>query len=120
MVHLVVNLEKWNALPGAYKAALARACDAVSLRTLAKYDAVNPPAFRRLVAAGAQIKPFPQPVLEACFRATTEHFAEVAAKDPQFKKGMDSVAGFLKEHLQWMQVSGHALDGFQIAINGRA
>jgi TRAP-type mannitol/chloroaromatic compound transport system substrate-binding protein len=120
MVHLVVNLEKWNALPGAYKAVLARACDAVSLRMLAKYDAVNPPALRRLIAAGAQIKPFPQPVLEACFRAAAEHFAEVAAKDPLFKKGMDSVAGFLKDRLRWLQVSDHAFDALQIAINGRA
>jgi hypothetical protein len=32
---------------------------------------------------------------------------------------MDSVAGFLKQHLQWLQVSDHAFDALQIAINSR-
>jgi TRAP-type mannitol/chloroaromatic compound transport system substrate-binding protein len=120
MVHLVVNLERWNALPAAYRAALTRACDAVTLRMLAKYDFVNPPSLKRLVSAGAVVRQFPQPVLEACHRATIEHFNEVAAKNAQFKKGMDSVTAFLRGHLPWLQVSDHAFDGFQIAINGRA
>jgi TRAP-type mannitol/chloroaromatic compound transport system substrate-binding protein len=114
MVHLVVNLEKWNALPKAYRAVLARACDAVNLGMLAKYDAINPPALRRLVAAGAVIRQFPQPVLEVCHRATVEHFAEVAAKDAQFKKAIDSVSAFRRDHLHWLQISQHALDSFLI------
>lgn len=120
MVHLVVNVERWNALPAAYRAALARACDAVSLRMLAKYDAVNSPSLKRLVSAGAVLKSFPQPVLEACHRATMEHFGEVAAKDAAFRKAMDSVAAFLKEHLTWHEVADHAFDDLQIAINSRA
>jgi TRAP-type mannitol/chloroaromatic compound transport system substrate-binding protein len=119
MVHLVVNLEKWNALPAAYRAALARACDAVSMHMLAKHDWVNPPALRRLTSAGAVVRQFPQPVLEACHRASAEHFRDIAAKDPQFKRGLESITAFLREHLQWLQVSGHAFDAFQIAINGR-
>jgi TRAP-type mannitol/chloroaromatic compound transport system substrate-binding protein len=119
MVHLVINLEKWNALTRPYRAVLARACDAVSLYTLARYDSINPPSLKRLIAAGAVVRPFPQPILEACHRATMEHFAEVAGKDSQFKKGLDSVASFHKDRLQWLQVSDHALDGFQIAISGR-
>jgi TRAP-type mannitol/chloroaromatic compound transport system substrate-binding protein len=72
-----------------------------------------------LIAAGAVVRPFPQPILEACHRATTEHLAELAGKDGQFKKGLDSVASFHKDRLQWLQVSDHALDAFQIAISGR-
>jgi TRAP-type mannitol/chloroaromatic compound transport system substrate-binding protein len=120
MVHLVVNLEKWDALPPAYRAVLARACDAVSMHMLAKHDWVNPPALKRLVSAGAVIRQFPQSVLEACHRASDEHFREIAAKDPQFKRGLESTTAFLKEHLQWLQVSGQAFDAFQIAINSRA
>ena len=119
MVHLVVNLDRWTALPAAYRAAVERACDAVSMRMLAKYDSINPPSLRRLVSAGAVLRQFPQPVLEAFRRASLEHFGEVAAKDPQFKQGMESITVFLREHLQWLQVSEHAFDGFQIAINGR-
>jgi TRAP-type mannitol/chloroaromatic compound transport system substrate-binding protein len=120
MVHLVVNLEKWNALPKAYRAALVHACSAVNLGMLARYDAINPPALKRLAAAGAVIRQFPQPVLEAFYRATVEHFGEIAAKDARFKKAMDSATAFLKDHLQWLQASDQASDAFQIAINGRA
>jgi TRAP-type mannitol/chloroaromatic compound transport system substrate-binding protein len=115
MVHLVVNLQKWNALPSHYRAVVHRACDAADVHLLAKYDWVNPSALRRLIAAGAVIRPFPQPVMEAFYRATNEHFAEVAAKDPQFKKANDSVNAFRRDHLQWLQISEHALDGFLIS-----
>ena len=59
MVHLVVNLERWNALPKSYQAIVARACDAASLWMLAKYDAVNAPALKRLIAGrgGAEALP---------------------------------------------------------------
>jgi TRAP-type mannitol/chloroaromatic compound transport system substrate-binding protein len=119
MVHLVVNLEKWNALPAAYRGVLSRACDTVNLRMLAKYDFVNPASLKRLVSAGAAIRQFPQPILEVCHRAAAEHFGEVAAKDAQFKKGLDSLTAFLRDSLSWLQVSDHALDGLQIASNGR-
>ncbi len=120
MVHLVVNLEKWNALPKAYRSVIARACDAVNLGMLAKYDAINPPALRRLVAAGAAIHQFPQPVLEVCHRIAVEHFAEIAAKDAKFKKGLDSVTAFRRDQLQWLQASDHAYDALQIALSGRS
>jgi TRAP-type mannitol/chloroaromatic compound transport system substrate-binding protein len=119
MVHLVVNLEKWNALPSRYRAIVARACDAAHVYMVAKYDSVNPPALRRLIAAGVMIRPFPQPMMEAFYRATNEHFAEVAAKDPQFKKAMESVNAFRRDHLHWLQISEHAFNSFLINA-GRA
>jgi TRAP-type mannitol/chloroaromatic compound transport system substrate-binding protein len=120
MMHLVVNLERWNALPKAYRAVLARACDAVNAGMLARYDAGNAAAFKRLISAGAVVRPFSQPVLEVCHRATQEHFGEIAAKDAKFKKGLDSVTTFLRDHLQWFQHSDHAYDAAQIALNSRA
>ena len=94
MVHLLVNLERWNALPKPYRAILARACDAANAWMLARYDSLNPPALKRLVDAGVILKSFPQPVLEACLKATHEHFGELAAKDAHFKKAYDSVNTF--------------------------
>ncbi len=119
-VHLVVNLEKWNGLPKAYQAVLGRACDAVRLWLLAKYDAVNPPALKRLLAAGAVIKPFPQPVLEACYRATNEHFAELAGKDASFKRALNSINAYRRDQNLWWQIADHALDAFTAAARGRS
>ena len=58
---------------------------------LAKYDAINPPALKRMTDAGAVIKPFPAPVMEACYRAANEYYAELAAKEPGFKRALDFV-----------------------------
>jgi TRAP-type mannitol/chloroaromatic compound transport system substrate-binding protein len=118
-VHLVVNLEKWNGLPKSYQAVLGRACDAVRAWLLARYDTVNPPALKRLVAAGALIKQFPPPVLDACYRAANEHFAELAAKDASFKRALDSVNSYRREHSLWWQTADHALESFTVAARGR-
>lgn len=120
MVHLVVNLDRWNALPKSYQAVLRRACEAANLWMLAKYDAANPAALKRLVAAGAVLRPFPQPVIEACYKAATEHYAEVAAKDPLFKKAFESASAYRSEQLPWWQVGEYALDTLMHSVRNRA
>ena len=119
MVHMVINLDKWTALPKAYQAIVSRACEAANSWMLARYDAVNPPALKRLVAAGAVLRPFPQPVLEASYKATQEHFAELAAKDANFKRALDSANAFRKEQILWLQIAEHAYDNTIIASHGR-
>jgi TRAP-type mannitol/chloroaromatic compound transport system substrate-binding protein len=119
MVHMVANLERWNALPKSLKAILERACDAVNGWMLARYDALNPPALKRLIAAGAVIKPFPQAVMEAFYKAAGEHHAELAAKDPGFRRALESANGYRKEQLAWWQIAEHAYDGIVISNRGR-
>ena len=118
MVHLAVNLERWSALPKSYRAIVARACDASNSWMLARYDALNPPALKRLVAAGALLKSFPQPVLEACYKATNEYLGELAAKDAAFKKAYDSVNAFRRDQLPWWQVADHAYDSITLNMRG--
>jgi len=114
MVHLVINLDRWNALPKPYRAILARACDAANSWMLARYDALNPAALKRMVTASTILKSFPPSVLDACFRATNEHFGEIGAKDMHFRKGIDSVNAFRKEQLAWWQVAEHAYDSITL------
>lgn len=120
MVHMVANLDRWNELPKSYQVILARACDAANAWMLARYDALNAPALKRLVAAGAVLRPFPQPVLEACYKAAKEHDAEVAAKDPSFRRALDSARAFHKEQLAWWPIAEHAYDAMLINSRGRA
>jgi TRAP-type mannitol/chloroaromatic compound transport system substrate-binding protein len=119
MMHMVVNLDAWNALPKAYQAILMRACDAANGWMLAKYDAINPPALKRLVAAGAILRPFPAPVMEACYKASNDYLAEVAAKDSHFKKALDSTNAFRKEQVPWWLIAEHAFDSFTVGARGR-
>lgn len=113
-VHLIVNIEVWEALPKAYQAVLARACDASLGWMLTRYDYVNPGALRRLVASGAVLKPFPQPVLEACYKASGELLAEAASRNLPFKKALESMTAFRNDDLGWRQVAEQSFDSFMI------
>ena len=50
-----------------YKAMVEAAAGRVTFWMVPKYDAGNPAALRRLVAAGTELRPFPRAVLEPCF-----------------------------------------------------
>jgi TRAP-type mannitol/chloroaromatic compound transport system substrate-binding protein len=119
MLHLVINLDKWNALPKYYQAVLAQACDAANVWMLAKYDAVNAAALRRLVGAGAVLKPFTLPVLEACYKSADELYAEIAAKNPLFKKALDSVNAFRAEQLPWWQIAEYSFDSIMLSMRNK-
>jgi TRAP-type mannitol/chloroaromatic compound transport system substrate-binding protein len=81
----------------------------------AKYDARNAPAIRRLVAAGAQLRPFSAEIMDASHKATNELFAEIAAKNPAFKKLYDSMIAFHNEQYQWDQVCETTYDNYMIS-----
>ena len=53
---------------------------------LQKYDSLNPAAIKRLVAGGAQLRPFSPEILNACFEAANGVYAEMEASNPAFKK----------------------------------
>src|SRR3712207_9340291 len=59
-VHFYFTKAKWEELPKHYKAVLEDAAARAGMDMLAKYDARNPAALRRLVGAGAQLRPFSQ------------------------------------------------------------
>ena len=104
-VHLFINLEKWNALPAAYKSIVRSCADMANIWMTSKYDAENPQALKRLLAAGTQLRPFPQPVLEACLKAANEVFAETSASNPNFKKVLDNMLAFRNDEYRWWQVA---------------
>src|ERR1700736_4667220 len=84
--HLLVNLAKWNELPKQYQA-LVQACGReAGVWMTAKYDVLNPQAVKRLVATGAELRPFPQPVMESCYSAANEIYADLSKSNPHFAK----------------------------------
>ncbi len=90
------------------------------LDDVGKYDVLNPQALKRLVAAGAQLRPFPQPVMEACYKAANEIYAEIAQSNPTFKKLLDSLTPFRSDSYQWLQVAEFAFDSFMMRMRTRA
>ena len=110
----MINIEKWNQLPKSYQAALQAAAVEAGLLMTARYDAVNPPALKRLVAAGAQLRPFSPEIMDASFKAANELYSEISAKNPTFKKVYDSLVAFRADAYLWWQVAEYSYDTFQI------
>ena len=81
---------------------------------LAKYDAANPGALKRLVVGGAQLRLFPQDVLEACYKTANDLYAQLANDDPNFKKIADSYMAFRADQYLWWQVAEYSFDNFMI------
>ena len=119
MVHSFVNLEKWNGLPKNYQAILQNACAHANTWMNARYDMQNPTALKRLVAGGTQLRPFTNEVLEACLKATNELWAEISAKNPDFKKSIDAMQAYRSDEYLWWQVAEYTYDSFMIRSRTR-
>src|SRR5450759_2394523 len=111
---LYINTAKWDELPKTYQHMVTIAAGQVAADLTAKYDARNAQAIKRLVAAGAQLRPFSTEILDASFKATNELFAEVSAKNEKFKKLYDSMIEFRNEQYQWDQVCEATYDNYMI------
>jgi TRAP-type mannitol/chloroaromatic compound transport system substrate-binding protein len=111
-LHMFTNSKQYDALPADYKAALVASCHEANTWMCAKYDAQNPAALRRLVAGGTLLRPFPKVVMDACYGAAQELYAETNAKNPKFKKVWDSYEPFRKEEVLWFRVTENTFDNF--------
>ncbi|HEY0220014.1 MAG TPA: TRAP transporter substrate-binding protein [Afipia sp.] len=119
MVHSLTNLEKWNSLPKAYQTVLANANANANSYMQARYDLQNPGALKCLVAGGTQLRPFSNEVLDASLKATNELWAEISAKNPDFKKGIEAMQSFRGDAYLWWQVAEYTFDSFQIRSRTR-
>ncbi|HEY4141737.1 MAG TPA: TRAP transporter substrate-binding protein [Pseudolabrys sp.] len=119
MLHNFINLDKWNSLNKQQQQILRSASYTAHTWMMAKYDASNPAALKRLVASGAQLRPFPQPVMEASYKATTDTYNEVSAKNAEFKKVYDSMVAFRGDQYLWWQVAELSFDSFMVRMRSR-
>jgi TRAP-type mannitol/chloroaromatic compound transport system substrate-binding protein len=108
----VVNLKQWESLPKHYRAIFEAACAESNIHMLARYDAGNPAALKRLVAGGTQLRQFPKPVMEAAQKATFELYDEAAAKSAHFKRIYTDWLKFRNDQFLWFRVAEMAYDNF--------
>jgi len=109
---LYINNKAWEKLPKNYQAIVETAAGLVTSWMVPKYDAGNPAALRRLVAAGTELRPFPRAVLEPCFNEAYKYYDELSAKNPKFKKVYDIVKPFRNEEVLWFRVAENTFDNF--------
>ena len=118
-VHAYFNLDKWNALPKHYQAALVAASTYSNNIMAARYDVVNTPALKRLVAAGAQLRPFSVEIMDACQKASNELYSEISASNPNFKKAIEAMIAFRNDEYLWWQVAEYTFDSYMIRSRAR-
>jgi TRAP-type mannitol/chloroaromatic compound transport system substrate-binding protein len=112
---LLVNIKAWDALPKEYQAILESACAEANMWVLAKYDAANPAALKRLVSNGVKLQPFSNEILAACYKAANEVYAETSEKNAKFKKVYDAMVKFRTDHVQWTSIAENRMSNFAIA-----
>jgi len=107
-----VNMDKWNSLPAHYQAILEAACAEANALCMAKYDAQNAEAVRRLVSQGAQLRAFPKDVMEQSYKEAFKLYNEIAASNAKFKKIFDHWNAFREKELTWFRIAELPFDYF--------
>ncbi len=113
-VHFFFNKASYEGLPKSYQSLLRTACQATDANMLQLYDYKNPAAIKSLVAQGAQLRPYSKEILEACFTAADEVYAEMEATNPTFAKLWGSIKAFRKDYYTWTQVAEYNYDTFMM------
>jgi TRAP-type mannitol/chloroaromatic compound transport system substrate-binding protein len=115
MIHNFVNLEKWNSLSPAYRSIVRTASSVANEWMVAKYDAVNPPALKKMLGEGVvQFRQFPASVMDASLKAALEVYGEVSARNPDFKKIWEHLLAFRNDAYLWWRVAEYSYDDYLI------
>ena len=112
--NFIINLDKWNELPKQYQEALQSAVLETNQWIATKYDAVNPPALRSLIAQGTQLTPFSTEVMDACYASAQELYKEISDTNPRFKKIYDHQKEFWSNGYLWHQVADYTMESYSI------
>ncbi len=97
-----IGVKAWESLPAEYKAILQAACAEAYIWMVAKYDALNPAALKRLLAGGVNLAPFPNDVMAASFKASE-------------KKVWEPWKKFRAEQIQWFSIAEGRFDSFMVS-----
>ncbi len=109
---LYVNAKAFAGLSAENKAIIECAAAYAHTDMLAKYDARNPLALKELVANGVKLNRIPKPLMDEAFKHTEAVYADLNAKNPQWKKVFADYSNFRKETNQWFRFAEAAYDGY--------
>ncbi len=118
MVHLFINLDKWNALPDDYKAICRLAASRTNEKMIADYDVRNPQALRRIID-NVELRSFPSSVVDNCFVASNSIYDEFSSASSDFREIYNKMRSIRREQYQWTRYSDHAYDRLMIDLLNR-
>lgn len=109
---LYVSDKAYNALSAEYKEILTCAAAYAHTDMQAKYDARNPQALKELVAGGTKLFRLPKDVMDAAFKYSQEHYAELSAKNPNWQKVYADYEVFRRDQNQWFRFAEAGFDSY--------
>jgi TRAP-type mannitol/chloroaromatic compound transport system substrate-binding protein len=109
---LYVNAKAWEQLPADFKAVLTTAASHAHVHMQARYDVVNPPALKRLVAKGTQVHRFSPEIMKAAYDASMALYSDLSAKNPAWRKIYADYAAFRDEQILWSRFAEASFDQF--------
>jgi len=112
---LYINNKAFEGLSPDNKAIVEAAAAFAHVDMQAKYDARNPAALKQLVAQKAKVLPFPKDVMDLAYKESMKLYAEISAKNPNWKKVYDDYSDFRKEQNLWFKFTEARFDSFMQA-----
>lgn len=103
-VHMVVNLQVWEALPPADQQMLQSACDTGSVKSLAASEARQGPVISGFEALGVNASYLDREILLELRRVTQVVVAEEAQKNEDFALVLESQRAFLEAYAPWKRL----------------
>jgi TRAP-type mannitol/chloroaromatic compound transport system substrate-binding protein len=111
-----INVKAYAALSPENKAIVDAATDVAARDMTAKYDALNPTALKRLVAAKTQLKAFSKETMDAGYKASMAVFAEHEEKSPEFKKIHQDMRAFQRDQVLWARFSEFRFNDYMTTV----
>ncbi len=107
-----INNKAFDALSPENKAIVQAAASHAHVTMQARYDVKNPVALKQLVGAGTKLRPFPNDVMNAAYKAAMEFYDELSTKNENWKKVYADFSAFRKEQNQWFRFTEARFDQF--------
>ena len=104
LVEVIVNLEKFRALPKAYQKMIEISCGEANMWLMAKGDATQGEALEFLKSKGVQIHTWTDDQIAAFRKAWDEVAEEAAGQDPLFREIYDSYKSFRASYAEWREL----------------
>ncbi|RYX95231.1 MAG: ABC transporter substrate-binding protein [Comamonadaceae bacterium] len=111
-----INKKAWDSLSAENKAILEAASAVATLDMTAKYDALNPTALKQLVGAKTKVLPFTKPILDASFQAAMDTYADLDARNPEWKKIYADYRNFQKDQILWSRFCESRFDQYMQSV----
>ncbi len=106
VLEMIVNKEKFQALPEDLQQIIQTACTATSRWMMAEFDAKNGEYITKLIEEeNVDIRRFPDEVLDGLKQATEDALRELTDRDAQSRKVYESFSSFKTKVNNWMDIS---------------